>query len=157
MLGGRLYTVTTASILVSVAQDLQGYLCAAGRFAMITGYWVEGTDQTLPTPCDLNFSLKLITATVNPGTGGTSAPPAAWPGSGGTPFGTAWQNATTQASSVGGSVSTILPKGCHIFQGQDKILETPVPLLGGQACVLGLDTAPAAASRLSSGLWVVEF
>jgi hypothetical protein len=156
MIGGRLLTVASSNVTVAAAQDLQGYLCASGKFAMVMGFWVEGTDQILPSACDLALALNLLTATVTPGTGGSAVGPQKWDPGDGTVTGSAWQNATTPATTTG-TTTNKLPKGCHLFQGIDKLLPTPLPLLGGEAVVLSLLVAPAAASKLSSGLWIREF
>lgn len=156
MVGGRLYRVATEQVAVSAAQDLQGYLCEAGKFAWCEGFWVGDVDQTLPLACSLNLALIVMTATVSVGTGGTSSAPQAWDVGDSAAAGSAWQNATSLATTTG-TAYTRYPTGCHLYQGLDVRFPEPVPLLGGEAAILRLIQAPAASSNLSSGLWIREF
>lgn len=151
----RRLVIPFSRVLVSAPQDLVGVRAAAGKFARILRVWVAGVDQTLPVACDLALAMAFLSPTVIPGSGGSNNPPQLLDQGDGSPQSTAWQNATTPAS-TSGSLKVLWPSGCHIYQGLDLSFPEPLAAQNGEAWVFSLLGAPASAAFLSGGMLIEE-
>lgn len=151
----RYYSIPFTSVTISAIQDLVGVLSAAGKYAEVVRVWVADVDLTIVTGLELQVTVNWLGATVTAGTGGTSTAPAKCDQGDAAAQSTAWQNATTIATTTGSTV-ILYPNGCEIRQGLDWMLPQPVPFQNGEAVVFRLAAAPNATVKLSGGMLIAE-
>lgn len=151
----RYYVIPFDAVNVSAAQDLVGVKAGAGKYAEVLRVWVADVDLTIVTGFELRVAMKFLSTVVTAGTGGTTNAPIAIDTGDPAAQSSAWQNATTPATSSG-TVTTLYPNGCEIRQGLDWVLPQPIPFQGGEAVVFSLETAPNATAKLSGGVLIAE-
>ena len=151
----RAYSVRFANVSVSAVQDLIALYCGASMGIELHGVVIGQITQASVE--NLQISIKRMPATVTTGSGG-SAPSVRKIGRGNAAATvTARANDTTPAT-TGGTAEVLhsdtfnLVNGYQFFFPQDDRPDFGL----SEACVLSLDSAPAAARVMSGTLYFAE-
>ena len=144
---GRLYTLETGHVAMTVAQDLLEIPVPATCVVVIHSIQIDqGTEEAASEAEKLQISLKKgIGATSGSGGTGSLTPAKRSTGSPTCPISSAERNNTTQASAGGGSLTTLERWIWDVLAGFEV---TPTPELRhefspSELIVLALDEAPA--------------
>lgn len=114
----RMYTVSVKNVTVSAAQDLIGLKGSTGKTCRLRRVWLYMNDTTLQTAQGLRLNVKIGTATVTLGSGGSSPTPRPVDlGDSAASF-TAVANATTP-STTSGAFTDLTCVGGHNYGGFD--------------------------------------
>ncbi len=144
----RVYTVNFAGVSVSAVQDLITIFTGAKAIAV---HSVVIGQTTATSVGNLAVSLKRLSATVTPGSGGTSPTPVPVDYNGTAATVTAHANDTTRSTSSGtavvlvADVFNVVNGYLYLPPAEDRIIVPP-----SQAFVLSLDTAPGSAETISA-------
>lgn len=153
---GRLYTVSFQNVAITAVQDL--FLLLPGSSKVIAIQSFELAQITKNTVEILRIRLKYLPATVTNGSGGGAATPRpVTPGDGAATF-TARTNDTTPATSSG-TAYDLWADQWNLVNGAlwvPPIAGRPFVIAPGAACVLGLDTNPAASMTVNATMMVEE-
>lgn len=157
----RKYIIPLDAISVGAAMDLIGVQVAEGKAAKVLEFWIDESDATLSTACDLRMAMCFIQAVGTAASGGTTNPPVPLDPGDSPSQCTSWQKCPT---GVVGSVIVDIPYSCHIYQGKrvnfieefGEGLHFQSSSATSQAWVLKLLQAPAAACTLSGGMLIEE-
>lgn len=154
-MGLRAFTVRFANVSVAAVQDLIAIYCGASMAIELHGIVLGQISQTSVE--ELQISIKRLPATVTAGSGGSA--PSVRKASNGSAAATvtARANDTTQAT-TSGTAETLHSDTWNLVNGYQFFWpEDDRPDFGlSQACVLSLDSAPAAARMVSGTLYFAE-
>lgn len=150
----RPYTVECHNINIAAGQDVLALYAGNKSFALV-GFTIGQITKT--TIESLQLSIKLIPATVTPGSGGASATPRQANPSDVAATVTARRNDTVQATSSG-TIRTLFSDTINVVNGYSffwpEDFEPGVDI--NQAIVLSLDTADGAGLATSATLFFEE-
>jgi|WetSurMetagenome_2_1015567.scaffolds.fasta_scaffold58348_2 hypothetical protein len=150
----RVFTVVFEKVSVSAAQDLVGIYTGANAAIKVHSFEV-GMDAAAPNAQNLSITLRRMSGTITPGSGGaTPTPSPTLPNSASPQINSAHTNDTTQATQTGGSSLKLHAGVVNLLNGyvympppDDRVVIAP-----NQALIVSLDTSPGAATSLTGTL-----
>jgi hypothetical protein len=155
MARGRAYSVSFSGVSVTAVQDLIGLYCGSAMACELHG--IEIGQITATTVAALRVTVKRLTATVTPGSVGSSATPRKALSGDAAATATARINDTTQAT-TSGTAETLHSDVLNVINGLSFFWPpNDIPVIGlSQAAVVSLDTPPGSAMTMSGTLYFAE-
>ena len=151
----RTYTVSTNAVVGAAAMDLALIIGAAGKVCRVIRLECSATDAAAPTSGEMNFRCRYLSATVTPGSGGTTPTPSRMiQGDAAASF-TAHANDTSGATSSG-SVVVLWSGAAHVLTGLDYMFPEPPTVNVSTAVTFELLTLPSGTIHLDMCVTVEE-
>lgn len=155
---GRFYSTVFSGVAVTAAQDLFEILAASGKpFILHEVVITQESDYGDSAAEGLRFSIARATGSYTSGSGGSTHTPVKHMTSDASAGATVEINNTTRAAAGSGALTRIRTEASNIQAGWQYLPtpETRLTFAAAEACVIGLEGAPAD-SLTMSGVAVIE-